>query len=88
MLLFRRDEDLVTNVSRTLSLLSTDEDITQVLMSVENILSIIIDLIEQYKNNDKILIRLSYCLGNIVAHSDLARVQVKNYKNTKFGKIP
>lgn len=75
-MLFRRDEDLVTNICRTLSLLSTDEDITQVLMNVDNILNVIIDLIDQYKNNDKILIRLSYCLGNIVAHSDLARVQV------------
>ena len=53
-------------------------------MNVDNILSVVIDLIDQYKNNDKILIRLSYCLGNIVAHSDLARVQVMGKKNFNF----
>ncbi|KAK6620587.1 hypothetical protein RUM43_010879 [Polyplax serrata] len=74
--LFQNDEDIVTNISRTLSLISTDEGITQVLMSVENVLTLIIDLMERYKENDKILIRLSYCLGNIVEHCDLARIQL------------
>ena len=45
-------------------------------MSVENILNIIVDLMRRYKENNKILIRLSFCLGNIVEHSDLARIQV------------
>lgn len=73
---FRHSEDLVTNISRTLSLISADEDAVDILLSVENILVTIVELMEEYKTNDKILIRLSYCLGNIVAYNDLARVQV------------
>ncbi|CAH2004338.1 unnamed protein product [Acanthoscelides obtectus] len=73
--LFFSDVDIVTNISRTLSTISTNECCCDSIVDYKNIYKLFIRLFEEYAGNEEIIVRLTYTLGNIVAKIDNTRVK-------------
>ncbi|KAJ8975565.1 hypothetical protein NQ317_000249 [Molorchus minor] len=70
---FASDIDIVANISRTMSIISTNECCCDNIMEFNNIYKIFILLFNKYPGNEEIIIRLTYTLGNIVAKIDDTR---------------
>ncbi|XP_028133893.2 armadillo repeat-containing protein 2 [Diabrotica virgifera virgifera] len=73
--IFSSDLDIVANISRTLSIISTNECCCDAIIEYKNIYKLLINLFEKYPGNEEIIVRLTYTLGNIVSKIDNTRVQ-------------
>ncbi|KAG5874097.1 hypothetical protein JTB14_005894 [Gonioctena quinquepunctata] len=71
--IFSSDLDTVANISRTLSIISTNECCCDTLIEYKNVYKIFISSFEKYAGNEEIIVRLTYTLGNIVAKIDNTR---------------
>ncbi|ERL91825.1 armadillo repeat-containing protein 2 isoform X1 [Dendroctonus ponderosae] len=74
--LFQNDADITANISRTLSTVSTNEVCCDSLVEIDTIYKTFIKLFNLYEENDEIIVRLAYTLGNIVAKIDDSRVKL------------
>nr|XP_023023130.1 armadillo repeat-containing protein 2-like [Leptinotarsa decemlineata] len=82
MELFSADLDTVANISRTLSIISTNECCCDALIDYKKIYKIMISLFEKYPGSEEIVVRLAYTLGNIVAKIDNTRVKFYYEENS------
>ncbi|XP_074039648.1 armadillo repeat-containing protein 2 isoform X2 [Leptinotarsa decemlineata] len=82
MELFSADLDTVANISRTLSIISTNECCCDALIDYKKIYKIMIILFEKYPGSEEIVVRLAYTLGNIVAKIDNTRVKFYYEENS------
>ncbi|XP_049822564.1 armadillo repeat-containing protein 2 isoform X2 [Aethina tumida] len=72
---FSSDLDVVANISRTLSIISTNDCCCDSLVEYRNIYKILLNLFNKYPGNEEIIVRLAYTLGNIVSKIDNSRVK-------------
>ncbi|KAK9693613.1 hypothetical protein QE152_g34085 [Popillia japonica] len=79
--LFTSDLDIVSNISRTLSTLSTNDCCCDNIADYPNIHDIFVRLFEKYPGNDEIIVRLTYTVGNIVARNDDSRIKLYHQQN-------
>ncbi|CAH1133333.1 unnamed protein product [Ceutorhynchus assimilis] len=80
--LFSNDADIVANISRTLSTISTNDVCCDSLVEIDNIYKTFIRLFKIYEENEEIIVRLTYTLGNIVAKIDNTRVKFFKEENS------
>ncbi|XP_066138168.1 armadillo repeat-containing protein 2 isoform X2 [Euwallacea fornicatus] len=80
--LFSSDGDIIANISRTLSTISTNEICCDSLVEVESIYRTFIKLFNVHEENEEIVVRLTYTLGNIVAKIDNSRVKFFQEENS------
>ncbi|XP_050309639.1 armadillo repeat-containing protein 2 isoform X2 [Anthonomus grandis grandis] len=80
--LFCNDQDIVANISRTLSTISTNDVCCDSLVEIDGIYKIFIKLFGLYETNEEIIVRLAYTLGNIVAKIDNSRVKFFHEENS------
>ncbi|XP_057664414.1 armadillo repeat-containing protein 2 [Diorhabda carinulata] len=80
--IFASDLDIVANISRTMSIISTNECCCDVIIEYRNIYKVLINLFDKYPGNEEIIIRLTYTLGNIVSKIDNTRVQFFHEENS------
>ncbi|XP_060527142.1 armadillo repeat-containing protein 2 [Cylas formicarius] len=73
--LFDDDVDIVTNVARILSTASTRDDCCDALNGTENLYKVTVKLLRGHAQNEDIVVRLTYILGNLVARIDRARIE-------------
>ncbi|XP_071455226.1 armadillo repeat-containing protein 2 [Hetaerina americana] len=73
--LFSCDLDIVSNVSRTLSILSTHDICCSAIMDHECSIKTMVKLLKKFPGRQDIVVRLCYVLGNIMAKSDKARLK-------------
>ncbi|XP_044752199.1 armadillo repeat-containing protein 2 isoform X2 [Coccinella septempunctata] len=73
MELFFEDPDVISNISRILSIISTSESCCNKIIEKKDIYEIFIKLFEKYSGNEEIIVRLTYTMGNIVAKIDSTR---------------
>ncbi|KAG8225019.1 hypothetical protein J437_LFUL006030, partial [Ladona fulva] len=73
--IFSCDLDIISNVSRTLSILSTHDICCSAIIEHENSLRTVIKLLKKYPGRQDIVVRLCYVLGNLMAKSDKARLE-------------
>uniref|UniRef100_A0A146LPT6 Armadillo repeat-containing protein 2 n=3 Tax=Lygus hesperus TaxID=30085 RepID=A0A146LPT6_LYGHE len=76
MELFCADLDLVSNIARTISILSTHEDCCDSIVYHENSFRSIVKIFNKYPGRQDIIVRFGYALGNIIAKSDNARIKL------------
>lgn len=74
--LFSSDLDIVSNISRIFSTISTNDCCCDSLVEHKDIYKLFIQLFDKYPGNEEIIVRLAYTLGNIVAKIDNTRVKV------------
>ncbi|KAJ3654800.1 hypothetical protein Zmor_013962 [Zophobas morio] len=82
MNLFSSDLDIISNISRILSTISTNDCCCDSLVEYKDIYKVFIHLFEKYPGNEEIIVRLAYTLGNIVAKIDNTRVKFYHEKNS------
>ncbi|GJQ70464.1 hypothetical protein Trydic_g22876 [Trypoxylus dichotomus] len=70
--------DIISNISRTLSTLSTNDNCCDNIADYQNIYDIFVRLFEKYPGNEEIIVRLTYTIGNIVARNDDGRIKFYN----------
>ncbi|PNF40949.1 hypothetical protein B7P43_G08853 [Cryptotermes secundus] len=75
---FSSDLDVISNISRTLSIISTHDDCCMSIVSYGNIFKIFVRLLQKYPGRQDIVVRLGYALGNLMASSDIARTKFFN----------
>ncbi|CAG9859619.1 unnamed protein product [Phyllotreta striolata] len=80
--IFAADMDIVANISRTLSIISTNECCCDAIIEYKNIYKVFINLFQKYPGNEEIIVRLTYTLGNIVSKIDNTRVQFFHEENS------
>ncbi|KAJ4439022.1 hypothetical protein ANN_14978 [Periplaneta americana] len=78
MELFSSDLDVISNISRTLSIISTHEDCCTAIVDYENSFKIFVKLFQKFPGRQDIIVRLGYALGNLMAGSDTARTKFFN----------
>jgi len=71
--LFITDLDVVCNIARTLSVMSSDDDACTALTDNTTFASTAVDVLKKYPGRQDIVVRLTYCLGNLMAKCDEAR---------------
>ncbi|XP_017784386.1 PREDICTED: armadillo repeat-containing protein 2 isoform X2 [Nicrophorus vespilloides] len=76
--LFTLNADIVSNISRTLSIISTNEGCCDAISEYPGIYRLFIRMFKKYPENDEIIVRLTYTLGNVVANLDNARNKYYN----------
>lgn len=76
--LFSSDIDIVSNISRTLSTISTNDDCCEAIATYKGINKIFVNLFKKYPGNDEIVVRLAYTIGNLVAKLDNTRIEVNS----------
>ncbi|KYB28497.1 armadillo repeat-containing protein 2 isoform X2 [Tribolium castaneum] len=82
MELFSADLDIISNISRIFSTISTNDCCCDSLVEYRDIYKVIIQLFDKYPGNEEIIVRLAYTLGNIVAKIDNTRVKFYHEKNS------
>ncbi|CAH0557514.1 unnamed protein product [Brassicogethes aeneus] len=82
MEIFSTDLDVIANISRTLSIISTNDCCCDSLVDYKNIYKIFINLFDKYPGNEEIIVRLTYTLGNIVSKIDNTRVKFFQEENS------
>ncbi|KAF2880199.1 hypothetical protein ILUMI_26000 [Ignelater luminosus] len=80
--LFSSNLDIVSNISRTLSTISTNDNCCDKIAEYDGIYYIFVKLFEKYPGNEEIIVRLAYTLGNILAKLDNARIKFYQEKNS------
>ncbi|KAK9869486.1 hypothetical protein WA026_003240 [Henosepilachna vigintioctopunctata] len=73
MNVFSLDSDVISNISRTLSTISTNETCCEKIIEKNDIYQNFLHLFEKYSGNEEIIVRLTYTMGNIVAKIDNTR---------------
>ncbi|KAE8751573.1 hypothetical protein FOCC_FOCC001820 [Frankliniella occidentalis] len=76
MELFSSDLDLVTNIARTFSIISTNDDCCQAIAKYKNCTKLFAKLFSKYPGHQDIVVRLGYALGNLLAKNDEIRLQL------------
>ncbi|XP_014251201.1 armadillo repeat-containing protein 2 [Cimex lectularius] len=76
MELFSADLDLVSNLARTISILSTHNECCDSIIMHENSFRSIIKIFNKYPGRQDIIVRFAYALGNIIAKSESARYKL------------
>ncbi|GLH08473.1 Uncharacterized protein GBIM_13701, partial [Gryllus bimaculatus] len=76
MELFSSDLDVISNVSRTLSIISTHDDCCNAIISYDNCFQLFVKLLQKYPGRQDIVVRLGYALGNLMAKSEMARMKL------------
>ena len=71
--LFVTDLDVVCNITRTLSVLSSNDEACSVLTEDPTFASTCVHVLKKYPGRQDIVVRLTYCLGNLMAKCDEAR---------------
>ena len=71
--LFLTDLDIVCNIARTLSILSSNEQACSVLADSPGFDTTCVSVLRKYPGRQDIVVRLTYCLGNLMAKCDEAR---------------
>ncbi|RZB39285.1 armadillo repeat-containing protein 2 [Asbolus verrucosus] len=80
--LFSSDLDIISNISRIFSTISTNDCCCDSLVEYKNIYKVLIHIFEKYPGNEEIIVRLAYTLGNVVAKIDNTRVKFYHEKNS------
>ncbi|KAL1496983.1 hypothetical protein ABEB36_008021 [Hypothenemus hampei] len=83
--LFVNDIDITANISRTLSTISTNEVCCDSLVENDGIYKTFIKLFKIYEENEEVIVRLTYTLGNVVAKIDNSRVKFFKEENSIDG---
>ena len=71
--LFITDLDVVCNIARTLSVMSSDEAACAALTDSPTFADTAVKVLQKYPGRQDIVVRLTYCLGNLMAKCDEAR---------------
>ena len=71
--LFTTDLDVVCNITRTLSVLSSNDEACTVLTENKGFAATCVNVLNKYPGRQDIVVRLTYCLGNLMAKCDEAR---------------
>ena len=71
--LFLTDLDIVCNIARTLSILSSNDQACNVLAECTGFDNTCVNVLRKYPGRQDIVVRLTYCLGNLMAKCDEAR---------------
>nr|XP_022913013.1 armadillo repeat-containing protein 2 isoform X1 [Onthophagus taurus] len=79
---FSLDLDIVSNISRTLSTLSTNDNCSDHISEYPEIYKVFIRLFQKYSGNEEIIVRLTYIMGNIVSRIDEARIKFYKEENS------
>ncbi|XP_022182760.1 armadillo repeat-containing protein 2 isoform X1 [Myzus persicae] len=74
--LFSGDIDVVTNISRILSIMSTDGKCCEALVDCWSNVSVLMSIIDKYPGQEEIVVRITYALGNILTNNENARHQL------------
>ncbi|XP_050524362.1 armadillo repeat-containing protein 2 isoform X2 [Daktulosphaira vitifoliae] len=74
--LFSDDIDVITNISRIVSILSTDNKCCDTLVESWTNVSVLISLLEKYPDQAEVVVRITYALGNILTNNEKARYQL------------
>ncbi|XP_065163837.1 armadillo repeat-containing protein 2 isoform X2 [Atheta coriaria] len=80
--IFTTDLDIISNISRIFSTISTNEGCCDAIASYKDIYRIFVRLFDKYPGNEEIIVRLTYTMGNIVANLDNTRVKFYNESNS------
>ncbi|KAF5287727.1 hypothetical protein FQA39_LY15747 [Lamprigera yunnana] len=80
--LFATNLDIVSNISRTLSTISTNDGCCDKICEYNGISKIFVKLFEKYPGNEEIIVRLAYTLGNVLAKLDSSRVKYFQESNS------
>ncbi|XP_037082469.1 armadillo repeat-containing protein 2-like [Pollicipes pollicipes] len=73
--LFSADMDVISNVARILSIISTHDACCEQLVSSDLSFRACIKVLKKYPGANAIVVRLGYALGNLMARSEPARVK-------------
>ncbi|XP_065215268.1 armadillo repeat-containing protein 2 [Planococcus citri] len=74
--LFISDIDLVVNVARIMSILSTNDECCGIIADDEYSLHSLLRICKMYTNREDIIVRITYALGNVLATCDHARIKL------------
>ncbi|KAJ1528630.1 hypothetical protein ONE63_007025 [Megalurothrips usitatus] len=74
--LFSTDLDLVTNIARTFSIISTNDECCQAIAKYKGCTKLFAKLFSKYPGRQDIVVRLGYALGNLLAKCDDIRLQL------------
>uniref|UniRef100_A0A1Y1L9N7 Armadillo repeat-containing domain-containing protein n=2 Tax=Photinus pyralis TaxID=7054 RepID=A0A1Y1L9N7_PHOPY len=80
--LFSSNLDIVSNISRTLSTISMNDNCCDKIGEFAEISKIFVKLFEKYPGNEEIIVRLAYTLGNVLAKLDSSRIRFFHEKNS------
>ena len=76
--LFDTDLDVVCNIARTLSVMSSNEEACAALTDSPTFATTAVKVLQKYPGRQDIVVRLTYCLGNLMAKCDEARPILSN----------
>ena len=76
--LFITDLDVVCNIARTVSVMSSDDEACSAISEDPDFTSTAVKVLTKYPGRQDIVVRLTYCLGNLMAKCDEARTFVKD----------
>ena len=71
--LFITDLDVVCNIARTVSVMSSDDEACAAIAADPIFTSTAVQVLNKYPGRQDIVVRLTYCLGNLMAKCDEAR---------------
>ncbi|XP_049839067.1 armadillo repeat-containing protein 2 isoform X1 [Schistocerca gregaria] len=74
--LFSSDLDVISNASRTLSIISTHDECCDAVIAYDGCFGLFVKLMKKYPGRQDIVVRLGYALGNLMARSDTARTKL------------
>ncbi|CAL8100973.1 unnamed protein product [Orchesella dallaii] len=70
------DIDVVSNIVRILSVISMDDMCCQVISRNDHFVDAIVRVLKLWMSKDDVMVRVTYCLGNLFAKSDEMRVKL------------
>ncbi|XP_043215184.1 armadillo repeat-containing protein 2-like isoform X3 [Amphibalanus amphitrite] len=73
--LFSADMDVISNVARILSIISTHDECCEQLVESDLSFRACIKVLKKYPGANNIVVRMGYALGNLMARSESARVK-------------
>ena len=76
--LFITDLDVVCNIARTVSVMSSDDEACSAIAEDAHFTTTAIQVLTKYPGRQDIVVRLTYCLGNLMAKCDEARTFVND----------
>ena len=76
--LFITDLDVVCNIARTVSVMSSDDEACTAIAEDPLFTNTAVQVLNKYPGRQDIVVRLTYCLGNLMAKCDEARTFTKN----------
>ncbi|XP_039294214.1 armadillo repeat-containing protein 2 isoform X2 [Nilaparvata lugens] len=74
--LFSADLDLVCNISRTLSIISTNDGCCKEIVDCEDGFKTMTKILRKFPGRQDVVVRLGYAMGNAVAKSNSARIKL------------